>query len=145
MIFIPGGEAEQIMTTFGEAKVYLSKRKGFIKLAMRKKVPVVPVYVFGCNDYFITSDRFYSLRYKLMKNFGICIPFCAGLWGSYSCPLAKKTTIVFGKPLRFKMEGTEPSTEELDDAHALFTEELIALFDEHKVPLGYGARSLKVV
>jgi 1-acyl-sn-glycerol-3-phosphate acyltransferase len=145
LLILIGGEAEQIMTTHGEEKVYLSKRKGFIKLAMRKGVAVVPLYVFGCNDYFYTSKMFYSLRYKLMRNLGICIPLCAGLWGSSSCPLPKKTTIVFGKPLRFKMEGSEPTTEELDAAHTLFTKELISLFDDHKVPLGFGDRMLKVM
>ena len=144
LIVLPGGEAEQIMTTYGEEKVYLSKRKGFIKLAMRKKVSVVPMYVFGCSDYFYTSTMMYSLRYKLMKNLGVCIPLCAGLFGSTVCPLAKKTTIVFGEPLEFEMKGADPTDEELDAAHALFTKELIALFDKHKVALGYGDRKLQI-
>eukprot|EP00957_Ditylum_brightwellii_P108809 8300098-Ditylum_brightwellii.AAC.1 len=36
LVIIPGGEAEQIRTTHGKEIVYLSKRKGFVKLAMRK-------------------------------------------------------------------------------------------------------------
>lgn len=112
-----GGEAEQISTTYGKERVYLSKRKGFVKLAMRKGVPVVPVYVFGCNDSYYTYHAttttgnhkfdwsFYKLRYKLMKNFGVCIMVHTGLWGSWMCPLPKKTTIVFGKPIRFQPKG----------------------------------------
>ena len=145
LLLLPGGQAEQLLTTFGEEIVYLSKRKGFIKLGMRKNIAVVPVYVFGCSDYFYTSKTLYSIRYKLLKKFGICIPLCRGLFGSVACPLPKKTTIVFGEPLRFKMKGTEPTREELNDAHAKFTDELISLFDKHKAALDYGDRTLKVV
>ena len=41
---LPGGEAEQILSVKGREEVYLEKRKGFIKLAMRKKFPVVVIY-----------------------------------------------------------------------------------------------------
>ena len=146
----------------------MSKRKGFIKLAMRKGVPVVPMYVFGSSDSYYTfhdaDDKssnktfdwtFYTLRHKLMKNFGVCITICAGLWGSYLCPLPKKTTIVFGKPIYFQPSSTsekdsssiafEPTAEELDQGHALFVKKLTALFDSHKTELGYGDRSLEVI
>jgi 1-acyl-sn-glycerol-3-phosphate acyltransferase len=184
LMICPGGEAEQIMTTYGREKVYLSKRKGFIKLAMRKGVPVVPIYVFGSSDSYYTfhdgngddndhkNRKFdwtlYKLRYNLMKNFGICITVCSGLWGSQLCPLPKKTTIVFGKPIRFEPAGNntttkasstegssdggnptsggfEPTNEELDKAHALFVKELTVLFDAHKEKLGYGDRTLEVI
>ena len=151
LLILPGGEAEQLMTTFGQEQVYLSKRKGFIKLAMRKGVPVVPIYVFGSSDSYYTLDWCYGLRYKLMKNFGICITLCCGLWGSMICPLPKKTTIVFGKPIRFNTKNKNnnneegPTPEELDAGHALFIKELTELFDEHKTRLGYGDRTLKVV
>jgi 2-acylglycerol O-acyltransferase 2 len=55
LLILPGGEAEQLLTTYGEEKVYLSRRKGFLKLAMRKRIAVVPIYVFGSSDYYYTS------------------------------------------------------------------------------------------
>jgi len=186
LLICPGGEAEQIMTTYGREKVYLSNRKGFIKLAMRTGVPVVPIYVFGSSDSYYTYGNadvndhenryfdwtFYKLRYKLMKNFGICITVCSGLWGSQLCPLPKKTTLVCGKPIRFEPSGSnnkttkaspttegssngssnptcnggfEPTNEELDKAHAVFVSELTVLFDTHKEKLGYGDRTLEVI
>ncbi len=161
LVILPGGEAEQIRTTYGKEKIFLSRRKGFIKLAIRKGVPVVPMYVFGSSDSYTTYHRtnkfdwsFYNLRYTLMKNFGICIMVCTGLWGSYLCPLPKKTTIVFGKPIYFQPSskessngsgGFEPTSEELDKGHTLFVKELTALFDEHKTRLGYGDRTLEVI
>lgn len=146
LLILPGGESEQIRTTRGQEIVYLSSRKGFIKLAMRKGVPVVPVYVFGCSDYYNTRHAFFDARVWLMKKFGVCITLATGYLGSPVCPLPVKTTIVFGKPLEFKTkEKVAPTAEELDAAHAEFITELAKLFDEHKTRLGYGDRQLEIV
>jgi hypothetical protein len=80
-----------------------------------------------------------------MKNLGICIPLCRGLWGSPVCPLPKKITIVFGAPLNFKMEGNSPTDAELEAAHEKFMMKLKHLFDEHKTEYGYGNRELEIL
>jgi len=146
LLILPGGEAEQIRTTRGKEILFLSNRKGFIKLAMRKGVPLVPVYVFGCSDYYNTSHAFFGPRLWLMKRFGVCITLASGFLGSLVCPLPVKTTIVFGKPLvlNVKEEGN-PTPEELDTAHVEFMTALTSLFDEHKTRLGFGDRQLEIV
>lgn len=148
VIVLPGGEAEQLLTVHGEEKVYLKSRKGFVKLAMRKRVPIVPVYVFGCSDYFMTSTILYNVRHTLMKKFGICIPLCRGLYHSL-CPLPVKTTIVFGEPIDFfnimGKEDRQATEEELSVAHTKFCMALVDLFDKHKARLGYANRTLKVM
>lgn len=145
LVVLPGGEAEQLMTEYGKERVYLRSRKGFVKLAMRKRVPVVPMYVFGSSDLFYTSRLLYGPRHFLMKRFGVCIPLCWGLGGSPICPLPdKRCTIVFGKPLIFDMKGDAPTDEELDSAHEKFMRELTMLFDSHKAQYGYKDRSLDI-
>lgn len=141
---VPGGEAEQLMTEYGKEKVYLKNRKGFVKLAMRKRVPLVPVYVFGSSDMFYTSRFLHGLRYWLMKNCRICIPLCRGLMGSPICPLPKKVTVVFGAPLSFEMEGHDPTEKELDMAHDAFMRELKNLFDKQKASYGYHDREIEI-
>ena len=146
VMVVPGGEAEQIRTTHGQEMVYLSRRQGFLKLAMRHNVPVVPAYVFGVSDYYYTSHLFFGCREWLRKRFGVCIPLAAGLWGSPACPLPVKTTIVFGKPLSFPMKDSgSPSQEEVDLAHETFCAELKKLFDEHKGEVGYRDRELSML
>mmetsp|Transcript_20529 Transcript_20529/g.44554 ORF Transcript_20529/g.44554 Transcript_20529/m.44554 type:complete len:330 (-) Transcript_20529:2691-3680(-) len=145
LLVLPGGEAEQLMTEYGKEKIYLLKRKGFIKMAMRKRVPVVPVYVFGSSDLFYTSRFLYGPRYWLMKNLGICIPICRGMFGSPMCPLPKKVTVILGSPLNFEMQGSSPTEQELDIAHAKFMKELKLLFNMHKASYGYGDREIEII
>ena len=146
LLILPGGEAEQIRTTRGKEILFLKARKGFIKLAMRKGVPVVPVYVFGASDYYNTSHALFGPRLWLMKRFGVCITLARGFLGSLVCPLPIKTTIVFGKPLVFAVkEKGIPTCEELDTAHAEFITALTRLFDEHKTRLGFGDRQLEIL
>jgi hypothetical protein len=55
-----GGEVEQILTQRGQDGVCISHRKGFVRLAMRHGVAVVPGYCFGCVDAYYTS-RYISI------------------------------------------------------------------------------------
>ena len=67
ILVLPGGMDEQLVTEYQKETIYLRKRKGFIKLAMRKGVPVVPVYVFGTSDHFVTSNPCFKARHWIMK------------------------------------------------------------------------------
>lgn len=104
IVVLPGGEAEQIRTVYQQEAVWLKNRKGFIKLAMRHSIPVVPCYAFGTTDCYKTSDWLFQARLALQKSTGICIPFATGKWGSIFCPLPSKSTLVFGDPLTFVMK-----------------------------------------
>ena len=146
LLVLPGGEAEQLQTEYGHDKVFLKKRLGFIKLAMRKNVPVVPSYVFGVSDYYYTSNALLGLRWWLMKKVAVCIPLAAGVLGHPLCPRPVPTTVVLGKPLLFAMkEQGNPTASEVQAGHAEFIKALVALFDQHKERLGYGDRELEVV
>ena len=146
LLIIPGGEAEQIRTENGQELVYVQKRKGFIKLALRKRVPVVPVYVFGVSDMYHTSHAAFGLRQWLVKNLGVAVCFTAGMWYSPLCPLNVKTTIVFGEPILMDCEKEgEPTDEEVQAMHQKFVQALEKLFDDNKEALGYGGRKLQII
>jgi len=145
LIILPGGEAEQLLTKRGVEKIYLKSRKGFIKLAMRHGVPVVPCYVFGSNDLFHTSDFMQGPRQWLVKNLGVCIPMTWGYWGTL-CPLPVKNTIVFGAPVDYPCEVKgEPTDEELNKAHSDFCDKIKNLFDVKKGGYRMGDRELIIV
>jgi 1-acyl-sn-glycerol-3-phosphate acyltransferase len=146
LVVRPGGLAEQLRTTKGKEIVYLSQRKGFLVLAMKHNVPVVPCYIFGASDYHYTwNDWFFGPREFIQKRFGVCLPLAVGYLGSM-CPRPIKTTITFGKPIYFEVkENGNPTDEEISTAHKIFCDALIALFDEHKCALGYSDRQLEIV
>eukprot|EP00980_Cylindrotheca_fusiformis_P007290 scaffold1525_cov142-Cylindrotheca_fusiformis.AAC.90 len=141
----PGGEAEQLRTAQGREIVYLHNRKGFVRLAMRKSIPIVPCYVFGASDYHRTWNGFFKPREWLQKRFGVCIPLALG-YGYSPCPLPSKTTVVFGEPLLLEAkEKGNPSPSELDSGHAKFCQELEQLYERHKIDLGFAERKLEIV
>ena len=141
----PGGEAEQLRTCRGKEIVYLKNRRGFLRLAMARGIPVVPCYVFGASDYHYTWNGFFAPREWIQKRFGVCLPIAVGYFGTL-CPLPVKTSVAFGKPLTFPVkEKGNPTKEELIKAHAMFCEELTNLFDTHKRALGYRDRELEII
>mmetsp|Transcript_15648 Transcript_15648/g.20393 ORF Transcript_15648/g.20393 Transcript_15648/m.20393 type:complete len:347 (-) Transcript_15648:11-1051(-) len=145
LMILPGGQAEQMRTIFGRERIYLNRRKGFIRLAINHNVPIIPVYVFGCSDYYKTSNFALNFRLSLLKNTGIAIPLAFGWGGHLLCPRPVDTTVVLGAPLRFKFEDGLSEVERVDAAHGQFCDAIRALFDKHKGPLGYGERELEII
>jgi 2-acylglycerol O-acyltransferase 2 len=109
LMVLPGGQMEQLLTQRGREIIYLKKRKGFIRLAMQYQVPIVPVYVFGCSDYYATSSWAQSFRIRwLLKYTGMAIPLCWGI--HFFCPSPIPTTVVFGKPIFIPTKETTTTT-----------------------------------
>jgi 1-acyl-sn-glycerol-3-phosphate acyltransferase len=145
ILVIPGGEREQLMTTYGKERIYLKKRMGFVRLALKYGVPLVPVYVFGANDVYHTTSVCYNFRMQLVSYLQLCIPICWGPYGLPAVPLQVPLTIVFGDPIH-PAKRVDPSAdvsrEEIAALHDIYMEKLTKLFDDNKVRLGYGDRTL---
>jgi len=145
LMVLPGGQAEQMRTVFGRERIYLNRRKGFIRLSLKHGVPIVPVYVFGCSDYYRTSSFAMDFRLALLKYTGMAIPIAFGWNGHLLCPRQVDTTVVLGAPLQFQFKGKMTEEEKLDSAHAQFCTAIQNLFDTHKESLGYGDRELEIM
>jgi 1-acyl-sn-glycerol-3-phosphate acyltransferase len=166
LMVLPGGQMEQLLTQQGREIIYLKKRKGFIRLALQYQVPIVPVYVFGCSDYYATSTWIQSWRiHWLLKYTGMAIPLCWGI--HFFCPRPIPTTVVFGKPIvpttttssdrdtisaaattstqhNVDLSNTSIHPDRVDAVHAEFMIALQQLFDQHKHRLGYSDRQLEI-
>eukprot|EP00611_Tribonema_gayanum_P019151 TRINITY_DN325_c0_g3_i7.p1 TRINITY_DN325_c0_g3~~TRINITY_DN325_c0_g3_i7.p1 ORF type:complete len:249 (-),score=14.02 TRINITY_DN325_c0_g3_i7:234-980(-) len=111
-------------------RVYLKARKGFIKYALEFGYTIVPVYCFGECDTYHNLQGLWRLRLWLnsLKMPGVCF------WGTWWCPLLpipSNINTVFGKPFRVP-QIDHPTPEDINKWHALYVQELKALYDRHK-------------
>ena len=80
-----------------------------------------------------------------MKVTGLSLVVGAGLFGLPTIPRPVDTTMVFGEPLDFGAPIAQPTTEQVEAAHAKFVTALQQLFDQHKEACGYGDRVLEIM
>merc|ERR1719310_2498494 len=67
----PGGIHEQVNTNFNKETVYFPGRLGFVRMAIKHGVPLLPIYCFGENQLFQTSDWMTKLNVWLYKKFKV--------------------------------------------------------------------------
>jgi len=126
---IPGGFEEATLTTPHALRVYIKKRKGFIKFALRYGYKLVPVLLLGENQVFNTFD--YLTKFRLFLN-KLKIPGVL-FWSKYG-PLPDPNhdvITVVGKPLQLPTLE-KPTPEDIDHWHQRYIEELLALYERHK-------------
>ncbi|XP_037368939.1 diacylglycerol O-acyltransferase 2-like protein 6 [Talpa occidentalis] len=148
VIVVVGGAAEALLCRPGASTIILTRRKGFVKLALKTGAYLVPSYSFGENDVHNqetfpegTWKRFFQKYFQATMKKILGLNFCTfhgrGLtresWGFL--PFNRPITTVVGKPLPIpKIE--KPDKKTVDKYHALYTSSLRKLFDEHKVQYG---------
>lgn len=120
-------------------------RKGLVKLSVETKAELVPCYVFGGTDFFhtlATSDSFLSKLSRKLK-MGITI-----FWGQFGLPIpfAPKVSMVIGKPIPVpEVKDPADQSKVIDELHATFMKEMIALFDTYKAEAGYPDSTLDIL
>lgn len=96
---LPGGSEEIILSRHGHERVYIKKRKGFIKYALQHGYTIALGYTYGESDSYRTSDFAQGFRMWLLKRFKVPSFFCWGIWW---CPLLPRGKValetVLGNP-----------------------------------------------
>ncbi|XP_010282659.1 PREDICTED: 2-acylglycerol O-acyltransferase 1 [Phaethon lepturus] len=139
-IIVIGGAEESLNAHPGSLTLNILKRKGFIKMALKHGAHLVPVFSFGENELFkqVANPRGSWLRNvqeKLQKIMGFALPlFHARGVFQYSfglIPYRQPIHTVVGSPIPVK-RNLNPTTEEIEQLHALYLQKLRKLFEEHK-------------
>mmetsp|Transcript_37729 Transcript_37729/g.106615 ORF Transcript_37729/g.106615 Transcript_37729/m.106615 type:complete len:165 (-) Transcript_37729:93-587(-) len=143
LYILPGGEMEQMLTKEGEHHVFVSKRKGFIKLALEYGVDLVPVYTFGETDIYTTYSFMLAARLWICKNLRIALPLARGI-GPTVLPRRVPLSCVVGKPIPVPKDAS-PSSEAVDTLHKKFIAALQDLFDRHKGELASNPKAVLCV
>ena len=142
MAVIPGGFEEATITSSTVHRVYLKSRRGFVKYALQAGYALVPCYCFGENETYYNVQGAWGIRFWLNRQGMVGIlPF--GRWFFPLLARNRRMHIVVGKALQLpRIE--RPTTEQVAQHHAQYTEALTSLFDRHKASYGLGDAKLEV-
>ena len=145
LAIIPGGFEEATFHERGVERVYIMKRKGFIKYALRHGYQVCPVYTFGESETYESCNWFLDLRAKL-NEYKIPTVLFFGWWAFpfFPRPNCDIVTII-GAPIDFPELNEDSITPEvIDQWHRKYVNALVELFDKHKEDSGVGHRQLDI-
>ena len=147
LLVYPGGDYEVHRPTWDSAKVDFNGRKGWIRLALSKKVPIVPVVSIGGQE----TALFLSRGERLARLFGLdrlfrlkVLPISLAIpWGLNvgdmlgHFPLPAKITIQALDPIDIKEEfGPDPDLDEVyDEVLGRMQATLTALAEERRLPV----------
>ncbi|XP_077553716.1 2-acylglycerol O-acyltransferase 2-like [Haemaphysalis longicornis] len=148
-----GGDTEMHQAQPGSYKLVLTKRKGFVRVALKHGTPLVPVFSFGENEIFVQAEvPVDSLLGRVVAWIKSLLGFTPPLfWGrgvfQYSwgwVPHRKRIVTVVGKPLEVpKLEF--PSDEEVDRVHRQYIDALTQLFNDHKDKYATAGSKLVII
>ncbi|KAL7535110.1 hypothetical protein ACHAXR_010140 [Thalassiosira sp. AJA248-18] len=127
LIYI-GGIAELFKSCRTEERLYLAKRKGFIKLALREGVDVVPLYLFGNTS--VLSVLKHGPLAALSRNLQASLTL---FWGKFYLPIPRdeKLLYVIGKPIGLP-HIPDPTQEDIDKWHGVYCNEVRKIFETYK-------------
>jgi len=128
IVIYVGGIVELFSSSPKREAVYLKKRKGFVKLALRTGADIVPVYMFG-NTTVLSVLSVWPLP-DISRWMGVSVTF---FWGRFGLPMPKKVKLSYarGRPLGLP-HIAEPTQEDVDKWHAEYCKKLVELFDKYK-------------
>ena len=136
LFVVPGGAREGLYSNPHIDWLDLRRKIGFIRLAIRYNVAVVPAYTFNEVDYcqqvpFDAISQWPCLDYlrrQFQLIFGISLP----LLYRVSLPLPERggVTTVIGEPIRFP-HNEDPSEAEVNECLDVYVEKLRALYEKY--------------
>jgi len=148
---IPGGEREQMMTEYGRFKIFLTRRKGFVKLAVEHGVDIIPYFVFGETHAYLTSNFLLDFRQWLCRKTQIAIPIFYNWFWCIPLPFIyqenpKPLVVCFGRTIRVaKLTRSDPHFRDaVDKVHKEVIMEVQRIFESRKRDLGYGSSILEI-
>ncbi|XP_022098667.1 2-acylglycerol O-acyltransferase 2-A-like [Acanthaster planci] len=154
VVIVVGGVKEVLEAQPHRHVIYLSKRKGFVRKALKHGASLVPVYSFGETNVYEQIPNpegsfLRKLQALLTKVVGIPPSLFHGR-GIFNynlgfLPYRQPIFTVVGKPIPLD-KNPNPTQEEIDKVHAEYIASLVALFDEHKTKYGIEEEeTLKVI
>ena len=136
-IVVPGGIAEMVEMDSTRDVLHCPPALGFVRLAMKHGVPILPLYCFGETQLFRTHTCLMPLRRRIAAHARVGIPFLSGRFGTVGLPLPlpSRYTVVVGTPVPTGAANPEPTQDEVREVFGRWCAELQRLFAAHATEL----------
>lgn len=114
VMLAPGGIYEALIAKKGLRRIPWEKRKGFVKIAVQAKAPIVPTYCQGINSVYWNSYFLLKPRIKIFELTRFSIPFFLGLG---LLPFPRKLIQRVGQPIKTTRRKGETLKQQVDRIH----------------------------
>eukprot|EP00796_Vickermania_ingenoplastis_P008655 gene8655-6082_t len=145
IIIVTGGQAEMLHTQISDKVLNLvTHHKGFFRVAISHKVPLVPLLCFGEHN-LMGLIQFPTIHRITLPLFGF--PFPMVPYGRFGLPIPRpaKLVLVVGRKIDIP-EGADPNDEELiEKLRVKYFDALKALFYRHREAAGYPELELNLI
>lgn len=133
-LFICTGSGEEsLLTKQGEDILVLSRRRGFVRMALMYGCDIVPIFGVGNSDLFATYSWGMGVRMWMQKKLHISVPI---FHGRYMTPLPYKVPmkVLVGEPLKVpapKVRGEKPDDALVDSYLQKYIERVKHMHRQH--------------
>ena len=145
----PGGVPEQLKADHTREVALFPPKLGFIRLAIRHGIDLLPAYIFGENQAYHTSGLGRRAAGAIFRATGVPLVPISGRWGlPWLVPRRVDVSVAWGNSVPVGPPEAEPSEARVAAVFEAYCAELRRLFDEHKdscLPAEVAARGLTIV
>ncbi|CAK9030079.1 unnamed protein product [Durusdinium trenchii] len=147
----PGGVKEQAQSSEKQEQAFFPARLGFVRMAIRHGVDLLPAYFFGENQLYKKVEGFEWLSKLINKTTGMTLPIVTSRFGipmGGLLPIPTPIHTRYGRPVPVGPPEPDPSDERVEEVFLKYLAELRRLFDEHAkdcLPYDVAQRGLRIV
>jgi len=148
VLVYPGADYDSLRPFSERHRVFFGGRSGFVRVAARAQVPIVPVVTAGSHETFVVlvQGRGIAERLRLREAFGVhtfpvilCLPWLI-IAGPFSLlpyfPLPARITVKIGDPIELPCPFDESLSQELAESIRRAMESILtALYAERRIPI----------
>mmetsp|Transcript_33644 Transcript_33644/g.73622 ORF Transcript_33644/g.73622 Transcript_33644/m.73622 type:complete len:328 (-) Transcript_33644:115-1098(-) len=151
MAIQPGGVKEQLITRHDQEQAVFPKNLGFLRIAIRHGMDILPVYVFNENQLYKRVAGFDRVSELVFKLTGLAVPVATAKMGlpvAGLLPRSAEIHVRWGEPLAVGPPEPEPSDERVEALFVEYVTRLQRIFDLHAkdcLPPEVAAKGLRIL
>ena len=126
---MPGGTKEQMSFRADKEIAYFTRKRGFIRIAMSRGIPLVPGYIFGENQIFRATkwDPYIKFSKKVKEITGFVMPLVSPWPYPTNCRYIMGDLVDVGPP------NANPTNEQVEEVYRRYVAELQRVYLLHNL------------